>query len=290
MNQFPRRNQRIEGDGLCLQTLVAGEGPPVILLHGFPENGHSWRHQIPALVSAGFSAWVPNLRGYPPSDISPNRSDYHMRRLVTDVAAIVSATGHARASVIGHDWGGIIAFAFAGACPTLLDKLVIINAPHMQVYAEKVWQTSQWMRSAYIALFQLPALPERMLSAGNFFMVRKMFKSLPARKGTFNDDDIAQYVEGLSQPGALKAALDYYRENMAPGAMAYARSARINAPVQIIWGARDPALGIFLLDGIERFAPRVRVHCVPNASHWVQNEAPEEVNRVLLAFLGSPRS
>lgn len=131
MNQWAVRQERIESDGMTLHVQVAGEGPPVILLHGFPENGHSWRHQAPALVSAGFSAWVPNLRGYPPSDISPRRSDYHLRHLVDDVAAIVSATGYPRATIVGHDWGGIIAWAFAGAYPALLHKLVIMNAPHM---------------------------------------------------------------------------------------------------------------------------------------------------------------
>ncbi len=288
MAQLPTRYQRIKGDGLYLHTLVAGEGPPVVLLHGFPENGRSWQHQVPALASAGFSAWVPNLRGYPPSDISLRRGDYHLRHLINDVAAIVSATGHAQASIVGHDWGGIIAWAFSGAYPAWLDKLVILNAPHMQVYGEKVWWTSQLLRSFYIGLFQLPYLPERMLSAGNFFMVRHMFKSLPTHRGTFNDEDIAQYVEGLSHPGALKAALAYYRENMVSDGMALARSAWTNAPVLVIWGEKDPALGTFLLDGVERYAPRVRIHRIPRASHWVQNEAPEEVNRVLLAFLGLP--
>jgi pimeloyl-ACP methyl ester carboxylesterase len=286
--QVPTRSQNIEADGLRLHTLVAGEGPPVILLHGFPENAHSWRHQVPALVAAGFSAWAPNLRGYPPSDVSPVRDDYHLRHLVNDVAAIVAATGHARASVVGHDWGGIIAFAFAGARPELLDKLVIMNAPHMQIYMEKIWRTSQCARSAYVGLFQFPALPEWLLSARDFFAVRQMFKSFPARKNAFGEEDIAQYVDGLSQPGALKAALDYYRANMRPDAMALARPPHIRAPMQVIWGERDPALGTFLLDGLERFAPRTRIHCIPHASHWVQNEAPKEVNRTLFAFLAPP--
>lgn len=284
--RFPVRSLGIETDGLRLQTRVAGDGPPVILLHGFPENAHSWRHQIPALVAAGFSAWAPNLRGYPPSDISPVQGDYHLRPLVNDVAALVAATGHARASIVGHDWGGIIAFAFAGAFPESIDKLVIMNAPHMQIYMEKIWRSPQCLRSAYVGLFQLPLLPEWLLSARDFLAVRQMFKSFPARKEAFSEEDIAQYVDGLSRPGALKAALDYYRANMKPGAMAIARSARIQAPLQVIWGERDPALGIYLLDGLERFAPRTRIHCIPHASHWVQNEAPQEVNRVLLEFLG----
>ncbi|HYD94603.1 MAG TPA: alpha/beta fold hydrolase [Noviherbaspirillum sp.] len=288
MTQLQIRHERIDGDGLRLQVLVAGEGPPVILLHGFPENAHSWRHQIAPLASAGYSVWAPNLRGYPPSDIASRRSDYLLPHLVNDVAAIVAATGHGRASIVGHDWGGIIAWAFAGAYPALLRKLVILNAPHMQVYADKIWNTSQLLRSAYVGLFQLPILPEALLSKGNFFLLRQMFKVTPARRGAYDDNDIARYVACLSQPGALKAALDYYRANMVPGGMALARTARTNGPVLVIWGERDPALGTFLLDGVQRFAPRVRIHCIARAGHWVQNEAPDEVNSALLAFLGPP--
>lgn len=289
MNQPQVRLERIEGDGLRLHALVAGEGPPVVLLHGFPENGHSWQHQVPALAAAGFSVWVPNLRGYPPSDISPRRADYHLRHLVGDVAAIVSATGHPRAAVVGHDWGGLIAWAFAGAYPALLDRLVILNAPHMEVYAEKLRSTSQFFRSAYIAGFLLPRFPEWILSAGHFAVVRWMFRAFTARRGTFSDEDIARYVDCLSAPGALKAALDYYRANTGADSMELARSARTDAPVLVIWGEKDPALGSFLLEGLERFAPRVRIHRIPESSHWVQNEAPEEVNRVLLQFLGEAR-
>lgn len=279
------RQERIDSNGLGLHVEITGEGPPVVLLHGFPENGHSWRHQAAALASARFSAWVPNLRGYPPSDISPQRDDYRLRLLVDDVAEIVAATGRERATVVGHDWGGIIAWAFAGAFPDMLDKLVIINAPHMQVYAKKVWWTSQLFRSAYVGMFQLPFLPEQLLSAGDFFMVRQMFKTMPARRGTFSDEDIDCYIEGLSQPGALKAALDYYRANMSWNGMALAREARTEAPVLMIWGERDPALGTMLLEGVVHYAPRVRIHRMPHAGHWAQNEFPEEVNREILAFL-----
>jgi len=282
------RDAYIEGAGLRLFARVVGEGPPVVLLHGFPENGYSWRHQVPALAAAGFSAWAPHLRGYPPSDVSPRRADYHLRHLVDDVAAIVAATGYPRATIVGHDWGGIIAWAFAAAYPALLDKLVILNAPHMDIFRDKVWRTSQLFRSSYIGFFQLPFLPESVLAAGNFFTIRQMFKFTPARWGTFRDLEITQYLESLSQPGALKAALDYYRANMSLAGMELARRARTNAAVLVIWGMRDPALGAFLLQGLEKYAPRVRIHAIPQAGHWVQNEAPDEVNRALLAFLGKP--
>jgi len=275
----------IRGDGLDLQVTIAGDGPPVILLHGFPENAHSWRHQLPALAEAGYAAWAPNLRGYPPSDISPRRGAYALPRLVADVAALVAATGHPRATVVGHDWGGIIAWAFAAAHPRMLERLVILNAPHMGIYTDKVWHTSQLVRSAYVGLFQLPFLPEQLLSAGDFFLLRQMFRAFPAHDRAFSDADIAAYVDCLAQPGALTAALDYYRANFLPDAMSLARHASTDVPVLVIWGEQDPALGSFLLDGLDRFASDLRIERLPHAGHWVQNEAPAEVNRLLLRFL-----
>lgn len=280
------RHQRIQSGDVQLHVAVAGNGPPVILLHGFPENGHSWRHQVEPLVAAGYCAWMPNLRGYPPSAIPAQRHAYHVRHLANDVAAIVGATGYPRAHVVGHDWGGIIAWTFAGMHPDRLDKLVIMNAPHMQIYTEKVWRTSQLFRSLYVALFQLPALPERLLAAGDYRAVRTLFQRMPAQKNAFDNADIARYITMLATPGALKAALDYYRENLRSDGMALASAVRTDAQTLVIWGMQDPALGAFLLDGLERFAPRVRIHRIAHASHWVQNEAPEEVNRVLLEFLG----
>lgn len=282
------RHDRISGDGITLHVAIAGTGPPVILLHGFPENWQSWRRQVAPLVEAGYSVWMPDMRGYNLSDRPKRREDYHMRHLVADVAAIVSATGYPRAHVVGHDWGGVVAWTFAGVYSLLLDRLVILNAPHMQIYTEKVWRSTQLLRSAYVAFFQLPSLPELALSGRRFKAVRDMFRHLPARKGAFCERDIDAYVSALSRAGALTAALDYYRANLRSDGIAMARAARTDAQVLVIWGERDPALGINLLDGLEKVAPRVRIHRIPDASHWVQNEAPDEVNRVLVDFLGPP--
>jgi epoxide hydrolase 4 len=134
-------------------------------------------------------------------------------------------------------------------------------------------------------LFLLPRLPELALSARNFSAVRDMFQRLPARAGAFSDEDIDEYIRALSSPGALTAALNYYRANVRSGGVALARSARIAAETLVIWGDQDPALGPELLEGLERVAPHVRVHRIADASHWVQNEASEEVNRVLTDFL-----
>jgi pimeloyl-ACP methyl ester carboxylesterase len=281
------RHERIKADGVELHVARGGEGPPVILLHGFPETWHSWHRQIAALADAGFSVLAPDMRGYNLSDRPAPCRAYHLRHLVADVVALVRATGHPRAHIAGHDWGGIVAWTFAGEHPELLDKLVILNAPHPRIYFEKVRRPPQMFRSWYVLFFQLPALPEYALSARNFRAVRDMFKRYPARPSAFSDEDIEHYVEALSRPGALTAGLNYYRANLTSDAREMACSAVSGAETLVIWGELDPALGVELLEGLDRVAPRVRVHRIPDASHWVQNEAPDEVNRVLTEFLGS---
>lgn len=290
MDESGLRHERVQSRSVGLHVVRAGEGPLVVLLHGFPEHWISWRRQIGALVAAGYSVAAPDLRGYNLSDRPRACDAYHLRFLVDDVAAVVRAAGYSRAHVVGHDWGGIIAWTFAGARPELLDKLVIMNAPHMRLYLEKARRPPQLFRTWYVLFFHVPTLPERLLSAGDFAAIRHMFRELPARPNTFSDDDIDKYVEALARPGALTAGLNYYRALRAPGGLAVARSARTDAETLVVWGEKDPALGTELLHGLERVAPRVRVHRMPGVSHWVQNEAPEEVNRVLVEFLRNSRS
>jgi pimeloyl-ACP methyl ester carboxylesterase len=204
---------------------------------------------------------------------------------VADVAAVVRATGRARAHVVGHDWGGIIAWAFAGAHPELLDRLVILNAPHMGVYLEKLWRTSQWLRSGYVGFFQLPWVPEWVMSAGNFRLMRRVFDRLAGRAGACTAAEVEGYVRAMAEPGGLTAAINYYRANAWGEELGMARAARTEAETLVVWGERDPALVVELLDGLERFAPRVRVHRIPEAGHWVQNEAAGEVAGVMGKFL-----
>ena len=271
-----------------LHVVTGGNGPPVLLLHGFPENWRSWQRQIPALVTAGFSVLVPDLRGYNLSGRPTQKNAYQLDHLVADVVALVQATGHPRAHVVGHDWGGIIAWTFADKHPELVDKLVILNAPHLKIYLEKVRHPRQMFKSWYMLFFLLSYLPELALSAGNFKAIRDMFKLRPARKTAFTDTDIEQYIDALSQPGALTAALNYYRANFTiANARRFARLAPLSMETLIIWGELDPALGIELLEGLDHVAPCSRVHRIRDASHWVQNETPKEVNQVLIDFLRS---
>jgi pimeloyl-ACP methyl ester carboxylesterase len=286
MENIEVRHERIKAaEGIELHVARAGRGPPVILLHGFPENWRSWQRQIPALVRAGFSVWAPDLRGYNLSDMPPDRDAYHLDRLVADVAALVHATGEPRAHIVGHDWGGVIAWSFAAEHPEMVHRLAILNAPHLDIYREKVRRLPQLRRSGYVFFFQLPWLPERLIAANGYGAIRNIFRRGPARAGTFSREDTQGYVEAMSPPGRLTAALDYYRANF--GLRMFPRQAPkpVAAPTLVIWGERDPALGIELLDGLEALVPGVQIHRIPDASHWVQNEAPGEVNRALVDFL-----
>jgi pimeloyl-ACP methyl ester carboxylesterase len=279
------RHEIVRGDGVDLHVAVAGDGPPIVLLHGFPENWRSWRHQFAALIEAGFSVWAPDLRGYNRSERPAQQEAYHMRHLLADVAAVVRATGCSRAHICGHDWGGVIAWTFASVFPAMVDKLVICNAPHPAVYLRSVWRPSQLYRSWYVVFFLVPRLPERVLSARDFAAVRRMFSRMPARPRTFSAGEIDAYVAALAVPGALSAALNYYRANARIGGIGMAGSARIVAPTLVLWGERDPALATVQLAGIDNVVPDVRIVRFPDVGHWVQNEAPAEVNAALAAFL-----
>ncbi len=278
-------HRHVRGDGVDLHVAMAGDGPPVILLHGFPENWRSWRKQIRTLVDAGLSVWMPDMRGYNWSARPSSREAYHLRHLVADLAALVCATGVPRAHVCGHDWGGIVAWTFAGHHPEQVDRLVICNAPHLRLYAERVRRPPQLIMSWYVLFFQLPRLPELVLSLRDFRAVRAMFAAAHAAVGAFTTEEVDAYVRALSAPGALTAALDYYRANRDRQAVAFGRSAVVRARTLVLWGVRDPALSVGLLDGLERVAPHVTVRRFPDVGHWIQNEAPGEVNAALVDFL-----
>ncbi len=271
--------------GLRLHYVEAGRGPLVLLLHGFPEFWYAWRHQIPALASAGFRVLAPDLRGYNDSGKPPGVEAYRLDLLAGDVAGLIAHAGAVRAHVVGHDWGGVVAWWLAMHRPGVVDRLAILNAPHPAAFLRELRTPGQLLRSWYALFFQLPALPELLFRAGDHALLERILRRQPLRPGAFTEEDIRRYKEALSQPGALTAALNYYRAAFRHRREDSRAIRPVGAPTLLIWGERDRYLGVRLTEGLEGWVPGIRVERLPQASHWVQSDAPEQVNRLLVAFL-----
>jgi pimeloyl-ACP methyl ester carboxylesterase len=269
--------------GATAQTPPA-DVPLVVLCHGFPEFWWTWRRQLRALAGAGLWAVAPDMRGYGESD-KPARVDaYDIDALAGDVAGLIRALGRERAIVVGHDWGGAVAWRFAELYPEMLDRLAILNVPHPRVMLSHIWRPRQARKSWYIFFFQLGRLAERAAAKDDFAAIRKMF----AVDGVA-PDEIERYVEALRTPGALRAGMSYYRAVARRVLTGNApRPRRIDAPVLVIWGDRDRALGKEMAEPPPRLVPNARVVHIEHAPHWVQNAAPDEVNALLLDFI-APR-
>jgi pimeloyl-ACP methyl ester carboxylesterase len=266
----------------------AGSGPLVVLLHGFPEFWYSWRHQIPALAAAGYRVVAPDLRGYNLSEKPPGVGAYSMRALVGDVVALARAAGAEQFHLVGHDWGGAVAWAVARHYPGALDRLVILNAPHPAAFLrELTGSLHQVLRSWYILFFQLPVLPEIALSAFDFLALDRVFGDPSVVPGSFSPRDVRFYKQALGRPGALTATIDYYRAAVrgGPGALKASGDRTIERPTLLVWGEDDPYLGVNLTRGLDAWVRHLSIRRIPGTGHWVQNERPELVNRMLVDFL-----
>jgi epoxide hydrolase 4 len=266
-----------------LHCAELGKGPLVLLLHGFPECWVTWRNQMPALAAAGFRAVAPDLRGYGKSDKPRDLDAYRIEVLARDVARLVEALGEKRAHVVGHDWGGAAAWHFAMWHPERLDRLAILNAPHPAPLARALKGPRQILRGSHALFFQIPWLPEAVLRAGDFFLLRQLFRRDPERPGAYADEDIEQMVAAASEPGALSGMLAWYRAMVRR--RNHTRWKPIERPVQVIWGEKDRYLLRELGEPGHDWVPDLRVARIPEASHWVQADAPEKVNGLLIDFL-----
>ena len=283
---FLRTERRVDCGEVTLHVATQGEGPPVLLLHGFPEFWFSWRHQMDALAAAGFQAIAPDLRGYNLSDKPRGVAAYRAPALEGDLLGLLRALGHTRAHVVGHDWGGALAWSFAAHHPEAVDHLAVLNAPHPDRMLRAFFTWAQLRRSWYMFFFQLPLLPERMTRDPSF--MRRAFRGWAVNKARFPDADIARFEAAYAQPGAATAAVNWYRA-MLRHPLDMLRLPRIDRPTLLLWGEQDRALGAELTEGLEAHVSDLRVQRIPNASHWVQQDAPDEVNAALLEFL-KPRA
>lgn len=275
--------------GLRLHYLAAGSGPSVVLLHGFPEFSWTWKHQLRALVAAGFRGLAPDLRGYHLSDKPTGVRAYAIEELVGDVAAFIESEAGGRAIVVGHDWGGVIAWRLAAWRPELVSRLAILNAPLPAAYSRELRRNPlQWLRSWYMLCFQVPGLAEWALARRNFAALDGTFRDAAGRS-LFSAEDRERFKEAMAVPGTLTAALNYYRAAFRFGRGFAASPQTITVPTLVVWGERDPYLGSGLSRGLERWVTDLRVERLPNVGHWVQHEAPEHVNQLLLSFFQESR-
>lgn len=272
--------------GVRLHYAEAGEGPLVVLLHGFPDFWYSWRYQMPALVAAGFRVVAPDMRGYNLSGKPAGVAQYTTDKVADDIAELIRHCGADQAAVAGHDWGAGIAWVLAMRHPELLTRLAILNVPHPAVFLRAVRTPRQMLRSWYMFFFQVPGLPESLMRAGNFAALRRTFRRDPLRPDAFTAADIDRYVAAAARPGALTGAINYYRAAFRhPFREADLR--RIDLPVLVIWGQQDRYLLPALAAPPPEWVPRARVERIADASHWVHMDRPELVNRLLTEFLPS---
>lgn len=283
------RHRFVEANGVRFHVVEAGAGPLVLLLHGFPEFWYGWRAQIPALADR-FRVVAPDLRGYNLS--GKPRTGYDWETLASDVPALIRALGAERAHVVGHDWGGMVAWGAAMLHSEVVDRLAIVNAPHPAAYLREIGRNPrQWLRSWYIGLFQARGLAEWMLTRGHGLGVADLLLSSTVEPECFWPDHLPHYRRAILRPGAARATLAYYRALVAtPPARVRERLRPIQAPTILVWGLKDPALVPELTEGLDSWVPDLRVELIPDASHWVQHERPPRVNRLLLDHLTAERS
>lgn len=281
-------DRTVRANGFDFHVTEAGDGDRLALcLHGFPELGYSWRHQLPVLADLGYRAWAPDLRGYGATRPRPQRRrDYRTDVLLDDVAALIDAAAPTETVLIGHDWGAALAWYVAMHRLRPLDRLVIMNVPHPGPMQRELRTLRQLRKSWYIFFFQLPWLPEYALGRNGAEAIGDAFREMAVHEERFGDDVLDVYRRAASEPGALRAMVNWYR-----GAFLSMRALRrrglpiIEVPTLMVWGEQDTALGIETTDGTDEYVRDLTLRFIPDASHWVQQDRPDVVNEMLVEFL-----
>ncbi|MDB4974097.1 MAG: putative epoxide hydrolase-related protein [Myxococcaceae bacterium] len=291
MPQAQLHYEMIQTRGLKFEVATLGEGDKLaLLLHGFPECAHSWREQMPLLAKLGYRVWAPNLRGYGNTDRPEGIKAYSLQMLDGDVSDLIDASGASSVLLIGHDWGGAIAWDYAMHGTRPIDRLVVLNCPHPACFKKGLKTPAQLKRSWYMFLFQLPYVPELLLGYDHAASLDRAIRMSAVHRERFPKEVIEVYRDNASKQGALTAMLNYYRalfRSMINGTGR--RGANIKVPTLLIWGEQDVALGKELTFGTERYVDNLTLRYIPDASHWVQQDAPEAVNTLLREWLVEPK-
>jgi epoxide hydrolase 4 len=271
-----------------LHYVEAGDGPLVVLLHGFPEFWFGWRLQIAPLAAAGFRVVAPDTRGYNLSSRPAGVGAYSADKLADDIRGLIRERGAESAFVVGHDWGGTIAWTMAMNHPEVVDRLAILDAAHPRTLQKELPRPGQLRRSWYFFYFALPGLPDSQVRAGRFRFFRRFLRDA---RPAYTPQEMDRYVAAWSQPGAATAMINYYRCSVrTPPKKAKAAIRPISSPTLVIWGQRDRFLGPKLAEPGRDDVPNLdRVERLPNSSHWVHHDEAERVNQLLIDFFTPAR-
>jgi pimeloyl-ACP methyl ester carboxylesterase len=265
---------RVDVNGVGIEYQVTGQGRPVVLLHGFPDSGRLWRHQVTALAEAGFQVIVPDLRGYGLSDKPSEVEAYSLPLLAGDVMAVLADAGVERAHMVGHDWGAALAWAVASLAPGRVDHLAVLSVGHPSTFRRTL---EQRQKSWYMLLFQFPGVAERWLTENNW-----------ANMIGAGHPDAAQVVADIETNGSLVPGLNWYRANVGPETWVGppVQLPPVQAPTMGIWSTGDFALTeAQMTDSAENVAGPWRYERLDGPGHWLQLDAPDKVNALLLDFL-----
>jgi pimeloyl-ACP methyl ester carboxylesterase len=284
---------QLDANGISFHAIASGpaEGPLVLLLHGFPELAISWEPQVAALGAAGFRAVAPDMRGYGGTD---KTGPYDSGTLARDIAGLVKTLGREKATIVGHDWGGAVAWATTAFVPEILERLVILNCPHPCVLQSELLRSArQLRRSWYMFFFQIPWLPEWVVRRDGAIAIAKSLRGGSSIREVWTPEKTQPYRDNFMQPGAAKAAIGYYRAALRSGGVGFRREARahpITVPTLILWGKEDQFLGIEMLakDKLDPWFARghePEIQLLDGVGHFVQVEAPERVSQALLKWL-----
>jgi len=290
------KDQYAEVNGVRLHYVTVGEGKLILFAHGFPEFWYLWKEQ---LVEFGkdHQAVALDMRGYNLSEKPAELDQYRVDVLIEDFRALVKSLGHEKFVLVAHDWGGVVAWSFAMRYPDILEKFIIINAPHPGVFARLLAENrDQQSSSQYIRMFRTPEA-ERILSQNNYAYLLNAIQTEATR---FTETDKQMYISAWSQPGALTGGLNYYRasafeppaldEKAGEQVAEFTASTRretlmVKVPTLVIWGELDTALTVHNLDGLDEFVPDLTIRRIPDGSHWVVNEQPERINELIREFI-----
>lgn len=276
----------IETNGVKLHYISQGEGSLMLMLHGFPECWYSWRYQIPEFAQ-DYHVVAPDLRGYNESERPQAVSAYAITELVKDVKGLITGLGYDRCVLVGHDWGGAIAWQFAYAYPEMVERLIVMNLPHPAKFAEGLKTPQQLLRSWYIFFFQIPLLPEWLLQQDDYRAIGRAFTEMAVDKSAITEADERVYRNAAAKPGALTAMLNYYRQAF-PDILLNLDQQQwgvLDIPTLMIWGEQDTALGKELTYGTDDYVSNLEIRYLPDASHWVQQEKPQRANDYMREFL-----